>query len=102
MILYNILITHCIKYEKVSSSLLERGSVPAWHDLPSRLRLRFVTRLLETLETFSLVLPRTISSPDREVSVSSNNLCEFYFYIYFYILLTNVHSINCLHLIFTE
>lgn len=65
---------------KVASNLLEVKNLSAWKDLPSRLRTKLITSFISTLQQFLLILPRTIAN-DREVSLSSPNLCKFFYFI---------------------
>ena len=69
---------------KVASNLLEVNNLNAWRDLPNRLRMKLISSFISTLQQFLLILPRTITN-DREVSLSSPNLCK-YFFVFLYLI----------------
>jgi len=58
---------------KTASSLLSPENLPAWQDLPTSQRSRFVSHLVSTLERAGSLLPASLP-PDREASVSSTNV----------------------------
>ena len=58
---------------KTASSLLSPENLPAWQDLPTSQRSRFVSHLVSTLERAGSLLPGSLP-PDREASVSSTNV----------------------------
>merc|ERR1712038_2184744 len=58
---------------KTASSLLSPENLPAWQDLPTSQRSKFVSHLVSTLDRAGSLLPNSLS-PDREASVSSSNV----------------------------
>ena len=58
---------------KTASSLLSPENLPAWQDLPTSQRSKFVSHLVSTLERAGSLLPASLP-PDREASVSSSNV----------------------------
>jgi latrophilin 1 len=61
---------------RTASSLLDVDSLAAWMDLPPRLRRRTLADFLGALERAGHLLPHAIPA-DREVSISSQNVCKF-------------------------
>jgi hypothetical protein len=68
---------------RTASGLLDVDSLAAWRDLPPRVRGRTLAAFLAALERAGHLLPRAIPA-DREVSISSQNVCKYIFYSIFY------------------
>lgn len=58
---------------KTASALLSDHNIPAWQDLPTSQRKRFLSNLLFCLERSGSLLPEALAM-DKEVSISSDNL----------------------------
>ena len=58
---------------KTASALMSEGNLPAWQDLDTSQRTRFLENMVATLERAASLLPSSLG-PDREVSFSSTNL----------------------------
>ncbi len=61
---------------RTASGLLDVDSLAAWRDLPPRVRGRTLAAFLAALERAGHLLPRAIPA-DREVSISSQNVCKY-------------------------
>jgi hypothetical protein len=69
---------------RTASGLLDVDSLAAWRDLPPRVRGRTLAAFLAALERAGHLLPRAIPA-DREVSISSQNVCKYSSLKYFII-----------------
>jgi hypothetical protein len=69
---------------RTASGLLDVDSLAAWRDLPPRVRGRTLAAFLAALERAGHLLPRAIPA-DREVSISSQNVCKYSSLQYFII-----------------
>ena len=58
---------------KTASALLSDKNLPAWQDLPASQQNRFLSNFIFALERTGSLLPGALS-PDKEVSISSDNL----------------------------
>jgi len=58
---------------KTASSLLSYHNIPAWQDLPSIQRKRFLSNFVKALEKTGSLLPGAVAN-DQEISISSDNL----------------------------
>ena len=61
---------------RTASSLLDVDSLAAWADLPAARRGRSLAAFLAALERTGHLLPKAIAL-DREVSISSQNVCKY-------------------------
>ena len=60
---------------KIGSYLLSDDNIAAWQDLPRSQQTRFLTNFIAAIERTGSLLPGVVQ-PDREVSVSSDNICK--------------------------
>ena len=60
---------------KIASYLLSDDNLAAWADLPRSQQTRFLTNFMAALERTGSLLPDVVKT-DREVSVSSDNICK--------------------------
>ena len=60
---------------KIGSYLLSDDNMAAWQDLPRSQQTRFLTNFIAAIERTGSLLPGVVQ-PDREVSVSSDNICK--------------------------